>query len=125
MPLIFFRGLFFGAGEKRGLLGTIFERIKETYYKPYQDNDSESMRVLYSLLMETSLCTMIDVVLTKEGTIGTMNIPGTSYFPEKGKCIIGTLLIEVNIDERVVKNVEFIADVNHGFKLRLTNQENE
>ena len=106
-------------------MGTIFERIKETYYKPYQDNDSESMRVLYSLLMETSLCTMIDVVLTQEGTIGTMNIPGTSYFPEKGKCIIGTLLIEVNIDERVVKNVEFIADVNHGFKLRLTNQENE
>ena len=125
MPLLFFRGLFFGAGEKRGLLGTIFERIKETYYKPYQDNDSESMRVLYSLLMETSLCTMIDVVLTQEGTIGTMNIPGTSYFPEKGKCIIGTLLIEVNIDERAVKNVEFIADVNHGFKLKLTNQENE
>ena len=73
--------------------------------------------------METSLCTMIDVVSTDEGTLGIMNIPGTSYFPKMGKCIIGTLQIEINIEERAVKNVEFVADGNHGLKLKLTNQE--
>ena len=120
---IYFRSVFLGTGKKSGLLGTIFQKVKETFLKPYEDNDVQSMQVLYDLLMGTSLCTMVDVASSNDETIGTLNLPGTPYFSEVGKCIIGTLRIEINLEERVVKTVEFITDGNHG--LKITNQEFE
>ena len=96
---IYFRSVFLGTGKKSGLLGTIFQKVKETFLKPYEDNDVQSMQVLYDLLMGTSLCTMIDVASTNDLTIGTLNLPGTPYFSEVGKCIIGTLQIEIRNQE--------------------------
>ena len=42
----YFRSVFLGTGKKSGLLGTIFQKVKETFLKPYEDNDVQSMQVL-------------------------------------------------------------------------------